>query len=66
MHARVGDLAVLLGGELIGDAAIEVSRIGPLDSADGATIAFLAHPRYLAQLTASQAGCVIVGPAMRD
>ncbi len=51
---------------MIGDAAVEVSRIGPLDSADGATIAFLAHPHYVAQLTASRAGCVIVGPAMRD
>ena len=66
VSARVGELAVLLGGELIGDAATEVSRIGPLDRAGRDTIAFLAHPRYVAQLAASQAGCVIVGPAMRD
>ena len=66
MHARIGELAAVLGGELIGNAATEVSRIGPLDTADGATISFLAHARYAAQLTASQAGCVIVGPAMRD
>ena len=66
VSARVGELAVLLGGEVIGDAATEVSRIGPLDGAGRDTIAFLAHPRYVAQLAVSQAGCVIVGPAMRD
>ena len=66
VHARIGDLAALLGGELLGDAALEVSRIGGLETADGRTISFLAHPRYAAQLAATRAGCVIVGPAMRD
>lgn len=65
-RARLGELAALLGGELIGDAALEIGRIAPLETADGASIAFLAHPRYAAQLAASSAACVIVGPAMRD
>ncbi|MDE1947646.1 MAG: UDP-3-O-(3-hydroxymyristoyl)glucosamine N-acyltransferase [Burkholderiales bacterium] len=66
MQARIGELALLLGGELIGDSGVEVSRIGTLESAAPDTIAFLANPRYQSQLAASRAGCVIVGPAMRE
>ena len=66
MQARIGDLAGLLGGELIGDAAIEVQRIGPLESADSRSITFLASARHVAQLALTRAACVIVGPAMRD
>ncbi len=66
MHARLGDLAARLGGELLGDAQATISRIGPLESADAQTIGFLSNPRYQSQLAASAAGCVIVGPALRD
>ncbi len=64
--ARLADLARLLGGELIGDPELGVSRIGPLETADARTIAFLAHPRYAAQLARSAAACVIVGQAQRE
>lgn len=66
VHARIGDLATLLGGELIGNGALEVRRIGALEGADAQTISFVAHPRYAAQLDSTRAGCVIVGPALRD
>jgi UDP-3-O-[3-hydroxymyristoyl] glucosamine N-acyltransferase len=66
VRARIGELAALLGGELEGDAALEVHRIGALEDADAQTIGFLAHPRYAAQLATTRAGCVIVGPALRD
>ena len=66
MLARLGDLNERLGGELIGDAGHGVSRIGALESADAQTISFLSNPRYQSQLAASKAGCVIVGPAMRE
>ena len=67
----VGDVALhevlaQLGGELIGDAALRIDGIGPLEAATPSMIAFLANPRYQSQLAASKAGCVIVGPAMRD
>ena len=66
MQARLADLAALLGGELCGDGNAVVSRIGALDRADAQTIGFLAHPRYLSQLQATAAGCVIVAPAQRE
>ncbi|MDE2614963.1 MAG: UDP-3-O-(3-hydroxymyristoyl)glucosamine N-acyltransferase [Burkholderiales bacterium] len=66
MRVRIGDIAARLGGELIGDATLEVRRIAALDKADAEAITFLAHPRYAAQLATSGAGCVIVAPALRE
>ncbi len=66
MRERLGDLARRLSGELIGDAELEVTRIGTLEAADASTITFLANPRYQAQLAACRAACVIVAPALRD
>lgn len=63
---RLGDIAALLGGELVGDPALVIARIGPLETAGPDTVAFLSNPRYQPQLAASAAGCVIVGPAMRE
>ena len=60
------EIAEQLGGELIGDGALTVDRIGPLDSATPSTISFLAQPRWRSQLPASRAACVIVGAADRD
>ena len=65
MQARIGDLGLLLGAELIGDPDLIVTRIAPLETAGVDAISFLSNPRYQAQLAASSAGCVIVGPAMR-
>jgi UDP-3-O-[3-hydroxymyristoyl] glucosamine N-acyltransferase len=63
---RLGDIAAHLGGELIGDAELRITRIGPLEGATPSTISFLSNPRYQQQLAQSQAACVIVAPAMRD
>ena len=69
---RLHEVQAALGGDLVsqdGSAASgdqPIHRIGPLDSADAATISFLSNPRYRAQLQDTAAGCVIVAPAMRD
>lgn len=64
--ATLGEIAAHLGGELIGDPAHRITRIGPLEGATPSTISFLSNPKYQGQLAASEAGCVIVGPAARD
>jgi len=66
VRVRIGEIAALLGGELLGDATLEVERIAPLDSADARAIGFLAHARHAAQVQRSAAGCLIVAPALRD
>jgi UDP-3-O-[3-hydroxymyristoyl] glucosamine N-acyltransferase len=60
------EIAEQLGGELIGDAAYRVDRIGSLDTATPTTISFLASPRLRPQLATTQAGCVIVAAPDRD
>lgn len=63
------DLAAVvdaLGGELHGDAALRVSGLAPLETANSHQLSFLSNPKYQQQLQASQAGCVIVGPQMRE
>jgi len=65
-ETRLGDIAAHLGGELVGDPALRIDRIGPLQDATPSTISFLSNPRYTAQLQSTAAGCVIVAPAMRE
>jgi UDP-3-O-[3-hydroxymyristoyl] glucosamine N-acyltransferase len=43
VRARLGELAALLGGELIGDTSAEVTRISGLEAADAHSITFLAQ-----------------------
>jgi len=66
MTPTVAEIAARLGGEVLGDATLAITRIAPIDAADAASIAFVAHPKYRAQLATTQAGCVIVGSALRD
>lgn len=66
MSLRLGTIVGQLGGELLGDADLVIEAIAPLETAGPRSLSFLSNPRYRQQLTASQAGCVIVGPAMRD
>lgn len=63
---RLADVVGALGGELIGDPGIVISRLAPLESADAQALGFLAHPRYASQLATTTAACVIVAPAMRE
>ena len=63
---RLGDIAAHIGGELVGDPDLRITRIGPLDTATPTTLSFLAQPRYQQQLATTQAACVIVAPALRD
>jgi UDP-3-O-[3-hydroxymyristoyl] glucosamine N-acyltransferase len=66
VRVAVATLAELLGAELIGDGERAVSRLAPLDTADDASISFVANPRYRQQLGATRAAAVIVGPDLRD
>ena len=66
MALRLGAIVEALGGELQGDAALSIERLAPLAAAQPDALSFLSHPKYRKELLASQAGCVIVSPAMRE
>lgn len=52
-----------LGGRIAGDAAIIVTQVGSLESADSAQIAFFSNPRYKTQLTQTRAGAIVLPPS---
>ncbi len=66
MTLRVGDIVAALGGELLGDAQRGIARLAPLEAAQPDELSFLADARLTHALKGSQAGCVIVAPAMRE
>jgi UDP-3-O-[3-hydroxymyristoyl] glucosamine N-acyltransferase len=59
-------VADIVGGRLLGDGALEISRIGPLDRAERDTLSFLVSTSYLAYFRASRAGVVLVSPQLAD
>jgi len=62
----LGEIIAQLGGELVGDAALRVDRLGSLDSATRTTLCFIASERFRSQIETTQAACIIVAPALRD
>ena len=66
MSVSLGELAVRFGCELRGDPDTHVERVAPLANADERSIAFLANPRYRAQLAATRAGAVVLNAASAD
>jgi UDP-3-O-[3-hydroxymyristoyl] glucosamine N-acyltransferase len=63
---RLGSIVAALGGDLHGDAQLEIRGLAPLESAQADQLSFLSKPRYRQQLASSSAGCVIVAPDMRE
>jgi UDP-3-O-[3-hydroxymyristoyl] glucosamine N-acyltransferase len=66
MRVTVAEIVARLSGQCVGDASLIVDRIAPLEAAGPSHIAFLANPRFAAHLATTQAGCVIVGPALAE
>lgn len=62
----LGQIINLLGGELIGDADIQVNQVAPLSTAHTGQISFLTNSKYRRQLLSCQASAVIVGLAERE
>lgn len=66
MALSLGFIVGQLGGQLIGSPEAQVQRLAPLQSAGPEDISFLSHARYRTQLESSQAGVVILAPAMQE
>jgi len=56
-------LAARVGAVVEGDGTRCVARVGTLENAGPDAIAFLANPKYRAQLATTRAGAVVVAPA---
>ena len=55
-----------LGGVLIGDPGVVVTRVATLDGAASDSISFLANEKYAGQLRETGAGAVVVGESFRE
>lgn len=62
MSIRLGKLVERLGGQLIGDADIEVFGIAPLDAADASHVTFLSNPKLRGQASQTRASALILSP----
>jgi UDP-3-O-[3-hydroxymyristoyl] glucosamine N-acyltransferase len=65
MTLALGEIVDALGGELMGARDVLIDGIASLEMAGPSQIAFLSNPKYQQQMRLSNAGCVIVGPAMQ-
>ncbi|WP_321392009.1 UDP-3-O-(3-hydroxymyristoyl)glucosamine N-acyltransferase [uncultured Desulfuromusa sp.] len=62
--AKLHELADLVGGEIRGNAELEILQVAPIDKAQAGDITFVANPKYLAQLESCQASAVIISPGV--
>ncbi|WP_028229260.1 UDP-3-O-(3-hydroxymyristoyl)glucosamine N-acyltransferase [Paraburkholderia ferrariae] len=62
MAFTLEELAGRFGGEVVGDPAQRVGSLAPLDQAGPQQLAFLANPKYLAQVETTRAGAVLISP----
>ena len=62
----LGEIAVRFGCILKGDPDLRVSRVAALESADAASVTFLANPRYRRYLQQTKAGVVVLDPKLAD
>jgi UDP-3-O-[3-hydroxymyristoyl] glucosamine N-acyltransferase len=60
MSTRLKELVERLGGQLVGDADIEVAGIAPLDVAGATHITFLSNPKFRSQAAQSSAAALIL------
>ncbi len=65
MAALLNDIVQALGGELHGAPDRQIQRLAPLDTAGASDLSFVSHPRYAKQIDTTQAGVLIVPPALQ-
>lgn len=63
---RLEEIVTLLGGELIGDASVQIERVAPLERAGAGELAFVSNPRYVAGLADCKAAAVILTKSVSD
>lgn len=64
MSHRLGELAELVGGVVVGDPELEIEGLNTLDEAGPRELSFLTNRRYLGRATASRAAALIVAPGV--
>ncbi|MDX1645165.1 MAG: UDP-3-O-(3-hydroxymyristoyl)glucosamine N-acyltransferase, partial [Thermoanaerobaculia bacterium] len=61
---RLGELAELVGGTVVGDAELEIEGLNTLEEAGPRELSFLTNPRYLERARTSRAAALVVSPGL--
>ncbi len=62
--ATLKELAELVGGSVVGDGALSIGNVAPIDTAGQGDITFVANAKYLSRLQTTKASAVIVAPGV--
>jgi UDP-3-O-[3-hydroxymyristoyl] glucosamine N-acyltransferase len=62
---RLAEIAARCGGEVLGDPDVLIGQVATLRGAQPGEIAFIAQPKYRAELASTRASAVILGEADR-
>jgi UDP-3-O-[3-hydroxymyristoyl] glucosamine N-acyltransferase len=65
-HKQLSELAEYVGGRVVGDGTVTISRIAPIEEAGPGDITFLANSRYAKFVGQSKASAIIVAPHVID
>jgi UDP-3-O-[3-hydroxymyristoyl] glucosamine N-acyltransferase len=65
-HLTAGEVAELVGGELIGRPDVQLAGVAALDAAHPGELSFLVSTRYLPYFHRTSAGAVLVTPDFRN
>ena len=66
MSVTAGDLAALIGAEIVGDPSLELTGVAKIEEAGDGEIAFVANPTYRKFLADTKASAAIVDEAPED
>lgn len=61
MSMTLAELASRIGAELVGDGAVVIHRVAPIERAAAGDVTFVANPRYAGFLASTRASAVILG-----
>ncbi|MBL4850035.1 MAG: UDP-3-O-(3-hydroxymyristoyl)glucosamine N-acyltransferase [Planctomycetes bacterium] len=63
---RLSEIADFLEGEVVGDPAIEITAILPVEAAAAGAIAFISNRKYVRSLATTKASAVLVSPELAE
>jgi len=66
MAMKLKEIAALVGGEVVGDAELEIQRVAPIQDAQAGEITFISNPKYLSYARTTKASAIIVSPKLKD
>jgi UDP-3-O-[3-hydroxymyristoyl] glucosamine N-acyltransferase len=66
MGLTLREVANVIGGEVVGDDAVMIERVAPIDLAGEGDITFLSNQKYIAFLRSTKASAIIVEPRFRQ